>query len=160
MGAAHSLPDARPWKDIAELPISAAAVGNHEFDGGVSTLRTRAKSLPFPLLCANVDVGLPGCAVVDTVVGPVGVIGLTHPHSQRLSQAPQPVDDWSERVNELARSLRRQGVRWTVALLHDGAAWWPQRSGTGAPVGTRSDRLAQITCPWGSRSTSSSAGTP
>src|SRR5215210_9066963 len=65
----------RPWGDVAELPIAAAAAGNHDFDDGVEALRSAAAMLRFPLLCANVDVGLPGSALVDTAAGPLGVIG-------------------------------------------------------------------------------------
>src|ERR671923_146575 len=95
---AHPLRGARPWADVARLPIAAAAAGNHEFDDGVPALREVASSLPFPVLCANVDVGLPGSALLETGVGPLGLIGLTHPQSHRHSRAPEPVDDWPERV--------------------------------------------------------------
>ncbi|MZE75659.1 metallophosphoesterase [Streptomyces xinghaiensis] len=149
MGPAASLPGVRPWEVVAGLPVSAAAAGNHEFDDGVSVLRERARRLPFPLLCANADAGLPGCAVVDTGAGPIGVIGLTHPHSHRLSRAPRPRDDWQHAVPRLAHRLRQQGARWTVALLHDGAAWWPRPGGgDGSVLGTRPDRLADLSRPW------------
>jgi 2',3'-cyclic-nucleotide 2'-phosphodiesterase (5'-nucleotidase family) len=48
----------RPWDEIAALPIAAVAAGNHDFDDGVDALLDAARSLPFPVLCANVDVGL------------------------------------------------------------------------------------------------------
>ena len=69
----------RPWADVADLPIAAAAVGNHEFDDGMEAFRRAAGTVNFPLLCANVDVGLPPSAIVPTPAGGVGVIGLTHP---------------------------------------------------------------------------------
>jgi hypothetical protein len=134
----------RPWPDVAGLPIAAAAVGNHEFDDGVEALLEAARTLPFPLLCANVDIGLPPTAMLDTAAGAVGVIGLTHPHVERLSRAPAPVRDWPERVGVLAQGLRRDGARWVVALLHDGVEWWPE---DGA-VGTRSGRLDGVSRPW------------
>jgi 2',3'-cyclic-nucleotide 2'-phosphodiesterase (5'-nucleotidase family) len=28
----------RPWEEVADLPIAAAAVGNHDFDDGVDAL--------------------------------------------------------------------------------------------------------------------------
>ena len=49
----------RPWDQFARLPIAAAAAGNHDFDDGVDALLEAAASLPFPVLCANADVGLP-----------------------------------------------------------------------------------------------------
>jgi 2',3'-cyclic-nucleotide 2'-phosphodiesterase (5'-nucleotidase family) len=53
---AYALLGERPWADVAGLPISA---GNHEFDDGVDALLEAARALSFPMLCANVDVGLP-----------------------------------------------------------------------------------------------------
>jgi 2',3'-cyclic-nucleotide 2'-phosphodiesterase (5'-nucleotidase family) len=123
VGPAYPLLGKRPWADIAELPIAAAVAGNHEFDDGVPALLEAARLLPFPLLCANLDVGLPPSALVDSPAGPLGVVGLTHPHVHRLSQAPPPVDDWPDRVGPLARELRSQGARWVVGLLHDGVDW-------------------------------------
>ncbi|HJU00334.1 MAG TPA: metallophosphoesterase, partial [Actinomycetes bacterium] len=125
VGPVAALLGRRPWEDIAELPIDAAAAGNHEFDDGVAALLEAARGLPFPLLCANLDIGLPGTAMVDTPAGGMGVIGLTHPHVDRLSEAPAPTGDWAEGVEPLARDLRRRGARWVVAVLHDGVDWWP-----------------------------------
>ena len=106
--------------------MAAAAAGNHEFDHGMDALREAARVLPYPLLCANVDVGLPGSAIVDTDGGHVGVIGLTHPASHRFASAPDPAVDWPDRVGQLAAQLRARGARWVVAILHDGVDWWPE----------------------------------
>jgi 2',3'-cyclic-nucleotide 2'-phosphodiesterase (5'-nucleotidase family) len=143
--AAYPLLGERPWDEVADLPIAAAAVGNHEFDDGVEALMRAVPRLSFPLLCANVDIGLPGSTVVDTAAGPLGVIGLTNPASDQFSQAP-PIGDWHDRVGELARELRRDGARWVVALLHDGVEWWP--SVDPAPIATRSERLEAVARPW------------
>jgi hypothetical protein len=35
---AYPLLGERPWSEVADLPIAAAAVGNHEFDDGVDAL--------------------------------------------------------------------------------------------------------------------------
>jgi 2',3'-cyclic-nucleotide 2'-phosphodiesterase (5'-nucleotidase family) len=72
VGPAAPLLGERPWGDIAGLPIDAAAAGNHEFDDGVPALVEAARGLTFPLLGANVDVGLPGSAMVETAAGTVG----------------------------------------------------------------------------------------
>lgn len=72
------------------IGYTAAALGNHEFNYGLSVLRTFERQLEFPLLAANaVDVttGLPAFQpyVVKTVWrtgGPplrVGILGLTNP---------------------------------------------------------------------------------
>jgi 2',3'-cyclic-nucleotide 2'-phosphodiesterase (5'-nucleotidase family) len=138
----------RPWADMAALPIAAAAAGNHEFDDGVPALLEAARRLPYPLLCANVDVGLPPSAMVETGAGPLGVIGLTHPHVHRLTKAPPPAGDWPSRVGPLARELRDQGARWVVAILHDGVDWWPNPDPGGPPTRSRSERLAALAAPW------------
>ncbi|HEV3464458.1 MAG TPA: hypothetical protein VG846_10815, partial [Actinomycetota bacterium] len=83
-----------------------------------------------------------------TGAGPLGVIGLTHPHVHRLTQAPPPAGDWPERVGPLARELRAQGARWVVAILHDGADWWPNPDPGGPPTRARSERLAALAAPW------------
>jgi hypothetical protein len=146
---AYPLLGARPWADVADLPIAAAAAGNHEFDDGVAALLDAARGLSFPLLCANVDIGLPPTAMLDTPVGPVGVLGLTHPASHELSTAPAPPPDWPQRAAAHARELRAAGARWVVALLHDGVEWWPLGPvGGGPPVGTRSTRLDAVARPW------------
>jgi 2',3'-cyclic-nucleotide 2'-phosphodiesterase (5'-nucleotidase family) len=137
----------RPWADMAALPIAAAAAGNHEFDDGVPALLEAARRLPYPLLCANVDVGLPPSAMVETGAGPLGVIGLTHPHVHRLTKAPPPAEDWPGRVGPLARELRGRGARWVVAILHDGVDWWPNPD-PGPPTRSRSERLAALAAPW------------
>ena len=138
----------RPWSDVAELPIAAAAVGNHDFDDGPAALRAAAARLSFPLLCANADAGLDGTALVDTEAGPLGVIGLTHPQVDRLTDAPAPRDGWQEEVGELARDLRTAGARWVVALLHEGVAWWPTTDDGDGVIATRPDRLAAAAAPW------------
>ena len=138
----------RPWREMGRLPIAAAAAGNHEFDDGVPALADAARSLPFPLLCANVDVGLPGSTLIDTAAGPVGVIGLTHPATHRYAPAPPPADGWGDRVAPRARELRAAGARWVVVLLHDGVDWWPHDGGAPWPIRARNDRLETLVAPW------------
>jgi hypothetical protein len=133
---AYPLLGERPWAEVADLPIAAAAVGNHDFDDGIEAV----PKLPFPLLCANADAGL--SATVR--IGDVGVIGLTHPQVHELTRAPAPYEDWPQRVEAHARELRRDGARWVVALLHDGVTWWPADGG----VATRQDRLDAVAGSW------------
>jgi 2',3'-cyclic-nucleotide 2'-phosphodiesterase (5'-nucleotidase family) len=141
---AYTLLGSRPWEDVADLPIAAAAVGNHEFDDGVPALLEAAQTLSYPLLCANVDVGLPPTALLDTPVGALGAVGLTHSESHRSSNAPPPTADWQERVRPLAGELREAGARWVVALWHDGVDWWPSNGG----IEHRTERLARLAKPW------------
>jgi hypothetical protein len=132
---------------VSLLPIGAAAAGNHDFDDGVAALLAAARTLSFPLLCANLDVGLPATAMVATPAGGLGVIGLTHPQVDRLSSAPPPSEGWHDRVPELAGDLRGAGARWVVALLHEGVTWWPTGDAH-APVATRSRHLEATARRW------------
>jgi hypothetical protein len=132
----------RPWGDVADVPIAAAAAGNHDFDDGVEALQRAAARLRYPLLAANVDAGLAPAALLDTEAGALGVVGLTHPRVDELSPAapaPGEID-----VGALARGLRSEGARWVVALLHDGVEWWP----SGGGIATRSARLERLVAPW------------
>jgi 2',3'-cyclic-nucleotide 2'-phosphodiesterase (5'-nucleotidase family) len=148
VGPTYPLLGRRAWAELGELPIDAAAAGNHEFDDGVPALLEATRALPYPLLCANLGVDLPGSATIETAAGPLGVIGLTHPHVHRLSEAPAPADGWGDRVGFLARELRDQGARWVVAILHDGVDWWPDLDPGGPPTRARAERLAATTRPW------------
>ena len=46
VGPTYPLLGRRAWGDMAELPIDAAAAGNHEFDNGVPALLEAARMLP------------------------------------------------------------------------------------------------------------------
>jgi hypothetical protein len=108
----------------------------------VDALQAAAARLRFPLLAANADAGLAGTTVVETSAGSLGVIGLTNPRVNALSEgAPAPVET---DVGALARGLRRDGARWVVALLHDGVEWWPEGRG----IATRSTRLEGVVRLW------------
>lgn len=144
VGPAMALLDERPWAEMADLPIAATAAGNHDFDDGLAALHDGARQLSYPMLCANVDAGLPGATLLDTPAGPLGAIGLAHPDGHRFTSAPPVAVDWPERVVALAQELRRGGARWVVALLHDGVTWWPE----GDAIATRSDRLDALARPW------------
>src|SRR4051812_22198983 len=144
VGPAMVLLDQRPWSELAELPITCTAAGNHDFDDGLDALRAGARQPAYPMLCANVDAGLPGSALLETAVGPVGAIGLAHPDGHEFTPASPVLADWPQRVVALAEELRRDGARWVVALLHDGVAWWP----SGDAIATRADRLDASVRPW------------
>ena len=130
--------DERPWSEMAGLPIAATAAGNHDFDDGVDALLDGAGPLPYPMLCANVDVGLPPTALLDTPAGPLGVIGLAHPDGHRFTAGAAGRRRLAASGSStLAQELRRDGARWVVALLHDGVTWWPPAES----IATRSERL-------------------
>jgi calcineurin-like phosphoesterase family protein len=141
---ARALLDEPRWDDVADLPIAAATAGNHEFDDGVDALLDAVPRLGFPVVCANLDIGLEPTALIEIPVGPVGVIGLTHPQCDQFTAAPALAPDWKERVESLAHDLRARGARWTIALYHDGVEWWPD----GSSFATRADRLRAAVAPW------------
>ncbi|SEF18128.1 metallophosphoesterase [Jiangella alba] len=130
-GPLWSLTGRRDWALVADLPIGAAAAGNHEFDEGTDAARSGAGALAFPLLCANADAGLAPTRLIDTAAGVVGVIGLTHPQVHRLAPGPEPVGDPAGLVRDHARRLREAGADWIVVLQHDGVEWWPETSRPG-----------------------------
>lgn len=125
----------------ATLGVDATVAGNHELDWGPEHLRRWAPELRCPLLCANLDLGLPGTALLPAGDWTVGVIGLTHPAVGQFvpwvrQQQPDPVAI----VQHEARELRRRGADVVVLAIHDGVAW----SGTpdGAPVVDPSSMVA------------------
>lgn len=110
--------------ELPALPLAAAAVGNHELDDGPEGLRDLASRLAVPIICADRDLGLPGTAVIDTPHGGIGLVGVSHPFAHELAHGPIAEDRDSAAISERAQALRREGARWVLALLHDGATWW------------------------------------
>jgi 2',3'-cyclic-nucleotide 2'-phosphodiesterase (5'-nucleotidase family) len=127
--------------DLAARPLAAAAAGNHDFDAGAGAPAAQRARLGLPLLCADRDAGLPAGALLETPAGPVGVVGIGHPEAHELAPAPAAPADATERILAAV-----DGARWVIALLHDGATWWPHGDG----IATRTDRLAAVTRPWAS----------
>ena len=103
----------RPWPEMAGLPLSAAAAGNHEFDDGVPALRAAARLLPYPLLCADVDAGLPPATLLETRAGPVGVLGLTHPAADGSPRRRRPLRAGPRGWPGWRRAPRRGRTGWT-----------------------------------------------
>lgn len=115
-----------------QLGYAATAIGNHEFDWGIDTLRARMHEAHFAILAANVryrDGRAPSWARGDTIVerGPlrIGVIGVIGPetyHSIMPARVkalrfenPAPI------IDSLVRSLRARGADAVVVLAHSGA---------------------------------------
>lgn len=125
-GALASLTDGRGgFEAAASFPIDVAVPGNHELEWGVEHYRKYSRKLPFPSLCANVDLGLPKSTLLETEAGAVGILGLNHTKLRSIT----PVDN-SFRGAELdvlivkeAAELRRKGATWVVVVLHDGIAF-------------------------------------
>lgn len=118
----------------AQLGIDVATVGNHEFDWGLEHLSQHHTQLPFPLICANLDIGLAPTALLPSSAGPIGFIGLTHPQLDAFTpHAPAPNQDLARLVPKHAQNLREQGAIAVVALIHFGVNWSVAPDGTHEP---------------------------
>jgi len=118
----------------AHLGIDVATVGNHELDWGLPHLAEHRQQLPFPLICANVDLGLPASTLLPTEHGPVGFVGLTHPQVDMFTPfAPAPNPDTTGVAIEQARRLRQQGAIAVVLLIHFGVNWSVSEDGEHRP---------------------------
>lgn len=114
------------------LGRAASALGNHEFDWGIDTLRARMRDARYPFLAANVA-DAQGADVAwipdDTIVtaGPlrVGLVGIATEGTLAAVRAdivrglrilpPAPV------VDRHARALRARGADIVVVVAHAGA---------------------------------------
>lgn len=116
----------------AMLGYAAAALGNHEFDWTVDTLRARMREAPHAILGANVRY-TDGRDVEwirnDTLVrrGPVtvGVIGLSTQSTPTTTRASNVAglrfDPPAPIVDSIARALRARGADAIVVVAHAGA---------------------------------------
>lgn len=112
------------FRAVGELGIDVATLGNHEFDLGFAQLAEGRSALGFPLVCANVDAGVPAATLLETEAGPVGFVGLTHPQVAAFTpHAPAARSDLARLVARHARALREAGAVAVVALLHFGVDW-------------------------------------
>jgi 2',3'-cyclic-nucleotide 2'-phosphodiesterase (5'-nucleotidase family) len=117
-----------------QLGIDVATVGNHELDWGLEHLAEHRQALPFPLICANLDIGLPPTALLDTPAGPVGFVGLTHPQISAFTPyAPPARADLEAIVPEHAADLREHGAVAVILLIHFGVNWSVAADGTHEP---------------------------
>ena len=105
-----------PFLALRELSIDVSVVGNHELDWGEDHLRRWAGELPFPLLAANLPLGLPATRMLSAV----GVIGVSLPAMAEMHPEQPAGGDPTEIVAAHAAELRAQGARHVVLALHDG----------------------------------------
>ncbi len=124
------------------IGITAAALGNHEFDYGQDTLRARIRQASYPILSANLRDTLgnvPPWIRQDVIVqrGPyrVGIIGISTIETPKTTRAinvtnlrfidPAPV------VSARAKVLRAQGANVIVVTGHVGGFCTPEGVCTG-----------------------------
>lgn len=114
-----------------DLGYAAAALGNHEFDWGIDTLRARMREARFSIMGANVryadgrDVEwIPNDTIVTRGRARIGIIGLSTQQTPTTTR-PQTVAhlrfvDPAPVVNAQARSLRARGATHVVVVGHIG----------------------------------------
>ena len=127
------------------LGVTAATLGNHEFDFGPAgegavgdpqgAIRTRIAEAPFPILSANLVLKgshdspawekLRRSAIVDVGGVRVGFIGLLTRETPAIVMrswfAGLDVDPLAPALTKEARDLRAQGAEVVIALAHAGA---------------------------------------
>lgn len=129
---ASNLARGRPVLEIFNrFGMAAAALGNHEFDWGIDTLKSLLRQTRYPVLAANVldstgrDVEwLPNDTLLtagNVKVGVIGVITLDTPDAARPSivRGLQFVDPVSV-IDARARALRQRGADVVVVVAHAG----------------------------------------
>jgi 2',3'-cyclic-nucleotide 2'-phosphodiesterase (5'-nucleotidase family) len=114
------------------MGYAAAALGNHEFDWGIDTLRARMRQARFGILGANVR-HTDGRDVTwirnDTIVSrgrtKIGIIGVSTVNTPTTTRAANVVglrfDDPAPIVDSIGRTLRSRGADFVVVIAHAGA---------------------------------------
>ena len=116
-----------------EMGYAAAALGNHEFDWGIDTLKARMHDARYAILGANVRY-TDGRDVPwirdDTLITrgsiTIGVIGFSTVGTPTSTRAANVVglrfDDPAPIVSALAKELRQRGANVIVVIAHAGAS--------------------------------------
>jgi 2',3'-cyclic-nucleotide 2'-phosphodiesterase (5'-nucleotidase family) len=123
------------------MGYAASALGNHEFDWGVDTLRARMRQATFGIFGANVrdtagrDVKwIPNDTIVTRGRIKVGIIGVATVNTPTTTRAANVVglrfDDPAPIIDSIGRVLRRRGANFIVVIAHAGASCG--RDGAGA----------------------------
>jgi len=135
------------------LGYSAAALGNHEFDWGLDTLRARMRDARYPFLGANIRFKATGADVPwianDTIIqrGPfrVGIIGFSTVETPNTTWGPNVADfrfdDEAPIVDSIAPALRARGADFVIVIGHLGARY----DAAGACTGEAADLGNHIT---------------
>src|SRR5256714_1193303 len=114
------------------MGYAASALGNHEFDWGVDTLRARMRQAKFGILGANVryidgrDVSwIPNDTIVPRGRTKIGIIGVSTVATPTTTRASNVVglrfDDPAPIVDSIAPVLRKRGANFVIVVAHAGA---------------------------------------
>ena len=130
---ASNLSYGRPVVDYYNrMGYAAAALGNHEFDWGIDTLRARMRQARFGIFGANVrytdgrDVRwIRNDTIVSRGRSRIGIIGVSTVNTPTTTRAANVVglrfDDPAPIVDSIGRSLRSRGADFVVVIAHAGA---------------------------------------
>ena len=130
---ASNLSFGRPVVDYYNrMGYAAAALGNHEFDWGVDSLRARMRQAKFGIFGANVrytdgrDVEwIPNDTIVTRGRTKIGIIGLSTVSTPTTTRAGNVVglrfDDPAPIVDSIGPALRKRGANFIVVIAHAGA---------------------------------------
>lgn len=123
--------DGEPMVEVMNLMgYDAAAVGNHEFDFGLDTLRDRSAQAEFPFLTANLrdrETGAPAEVALPYVVQEVngvrvGLIGLTTTSTPQTTRPEHVADfdfiDYEQALRQVAPQARADGAELLVVVGH------------------------------------------
>jgi len=114
------------------MGYAAAALGNHEFDWGLDTLRSRMRQARFGILGANVryangrDVEwIRNDTIVTRGKSKIGIIGLSTVGTPRLTLATHVAglrfDPPAPIVDSIGTAQRKRGANFVVVIAHAGA---------------------------------------
>lgn len=118
---------------LGDAGLDAAAIGNHEFDWTVDTLRARIEQAAFPWLSSNVFEKATGnrpdwvepYAWLEAGGLKVAVIGVSTVHTPETTMPahvePYEFPDPAPIVSDLARELKAEGADVIAVVAHAGA---------------------------------------
>ena len=135
------------------MGYAGSALGNHEFDWGVDTLRARMRQATFGIFGANVrdtagrDVKwIPNDTIVTRGRIKVGIIGVSTVSTPTTTRAANVVglrfEDPAPIVDSIGRVLRRRGANFVIVIAHAGASCG--RDGAGACNGEIIDLARKV----------------
>jgi 2',3'-cyclic-nucleotide 2'-phosphodiesterase (5'-nucleotidase family) len=112
------------------MRYNAAAVGNHEFDGGTTVFADFIKNARFPMLSANIDVskekGLKGkiapWLIIQVGGERYGIMGLTNPNTPEISNPGDKIifSDYGAAAKKAVGELEGRGINKIIALTNIG----------------------------------------
>ncbi|MDQ6690016.1 MAG: 5'-nucleotidase C-terminal domain-containing protein [Gemmatimonadota bacterium] len=130
---ASNLSFGRPVVDYYNrMGYAASALGNHEFDWGIDTLRARMRQARFGILGANVrytdgrDVKwIPNDTIITRGRTRIGIIGVSTVETPTATRAANVVglrfDNPAPIIDSIGTALRKRGASFIVVVAHAGA---------------------------------------